>query len=149
MWILFPVAAAAFWGLSYTLTERVLRDIGGGYILIANGLAAFLVGVARVHMANGWGEIAVLMNSRTVLFTLLSVAATGAIATLLTLIAIERSNAVVASMVEITYPAFVALFAWWLIGLKPTPAAMVGLAVIIAGVMIVKVGAGFMVAEAA
>src|SRR5215475_3397702 len=87
MWIVYALAAAIIWGIRYAARGRVIeRGLTTlvSYVLSLQNYCIWLL-VAVVSSAAGW---------------------------LLIYIAIGEKNATLASFIEISYPFFVALFAW-------------------------------------
>ena len=114
MWIVYALAAAIIWGISYAASGRVIeRGItplvffflytffgaaAAAIALVVGGKAGALVSEFR-SLQNDWIWL---------LVAVISSAAGG----LLIYIAIGEKNATLASLIEISYPFFVALFAW-------------------------------------
>jgi drug/metabolite transporter (DMT)-like permease len=114
MWIVYALAAAIIWGISYAASGRVIeRGItplvffflytffgaaAAAVALVVSGKAGALVSEFR-SLQNDWIWL---------LVAVISSAAGG----LLIYIAIGEKNATLASLIEISYPFFVALFAW-------------------------------------
>lgn len=114
MWIVYALAAAIIWGISYAASGRVIeRGItplvffflytffgaaAAAIALVVSGKAGALVSEFR-SLQNDWIWL---------LVAVISSAAGG----LLIYIAIGEKNATLASLIEISYPFFVALFAW-------------------------------------
>src|SRR6476659_7029157 len=114
MWIVYALAAAIIWCISYAASGRVIeRGItplvffflytffgaaAAAIALVVSGKAGALVTAFR-SLQNDWIWL---------LVAVISSAAGG----LLIYIAIGQKNATLASLIEISYPFFVALFAW-------------------------------------
>lgn len=114
MWFVYAFSAAVLWGISYAASGRVI-DRGMApltffffyalFSVIAAALALLLTGryasvAPEVRVLGGdwsWGLIAVV---------------TSAAGALLIYMAIGEKNATLASLIEISYPLFVAVFAW-------------------------------------
>jgi len=114
MWFVYSLSAAILWGLNYAASGRVLKRgvapstlfaldllfalaaVGGGLLLLGRGKAATL---EVRQLGTDWIWLATAMVCST---------AGG----LLVFLAIDAKNATLASLIEISYPLFVALFAW-------------------------------------
>ncbi|HAB17038.1 MAG TPA: EamA family transporter [Verrucomicrobiota bacterium] len=114
MWLVYALGAAVLWGINYSASGRVINRgvspatlffldtilallvIGGVVILTGKGRAS--IGELR-QLGGDWGWLVAAMVCSTV-------------GGLLVLLAIEHKNATLASLIEISYPLFVALFAW-------------------------------------
>lgn len=114
MWIIYAVTAAVLWGMSYAASGRVIEKglaplslfvCYTGFGAIAGMIALFCTG----RFTDFTGELR-SMRAEWIWF-LLSVAG-AATGSLLIYLAIGEKNATVASLIEISYPLFVALFAW-------------------------------------
>lgn len=110
-WYLTALAAAIVWGLHYPLIEQALRRVSLATVLAATTVPfvlalPFLWGLIaddlRRLAAASWPErLPVLLLPLTTLT-----------ASVLLFVSIRSANATLASLIEITYPLFVALFAW-------------------------------------
>jgi len=114
MWIIYALSAAVIWGISYAASGRVIERgmtplaFFFSFALfgsIAAGLALLLLG----KMATIPGEIRGLGPDWVWFVVAMVTSATGA---LLIYMAISEKNATLASLIEISYPLFVAIFAW-------------------------------------
>ncbi|MEK6550303.1 MAG: EamA family transporter [Pseudomonadota bacterium] len=112
-WYLAALGAAVVWGLHYPLVGFALKRISMVSVLVLLTLPVLLilpfvyrtvlhdVGVWR---ALEWGERLLI----------LSLALTSLLGAVLLFYSIAGKNATLAALLEITYPLFVALFAWLL-----------------------------------
>jgi len=114
MWLIYALGAAILWGVNYSVSGRLLErglspftlflfdlvfgilTIGG--IIIATGKARSIPAEIR-SLGPNWPMLLVVMACATA-------------AGLLSFVAIGAKNATLASLIEISYPFFVALFAW-------------------------------------
>jgi drug/metabolite transporter (DMT)-like permease len=101
------------WGLHYPLIEHALKRVSLTTVVLLTALPMALVALAfpsrltadwRTFTALPWGERGLI-----VLIALTSLAGT-----VLLYLAVRGRNATLASLIEISYPAFVAVFAWLL-----------------------------------
>lgn len=114
MWILLAFGAAVLWGVSYAASGRVIQRgfdpvafffcyavftalVTGAILLAKGGMLELPRGVRELGSDRIW-----------LLVSLASAAAAG----LLIYVAIGEKNATLASLIEISYPFFVALFVW-------------------------------------
>ena len=143
MWLLYALTAAVLWGISYAASGRVLeRGISPLALYFCYGVFGVLMG-GVVLLATG--KLMTLpadlrgLDSDWIWFMVSIVGA--AVGALLIYMAIGEKNATVASLIEISYPLFVAFFAW--LFFRETqfnfPTA-VGGALIISGVVVVYLG---------
>ena len=107
MWIVYALAAAIIWGISYAASGRVIER--GITPLVFFFLYTFFGAAAAAIALVVSGKFRSLQNDWIwLLVAVISSAAGG----LLIYIAIGEKNATLASLIEISYPFFVALFAW-------------------------------------
>lgn len=114
MWFVYAFSAAIIWGISYAASGRVIERgmapltfffFYALFSAVAATLALLLTGryatvASEVRTLGGdwsWGLLAVV---------------TSAVGALLIYMAIGEKNATLASLIEISYPLFVAVFAW-------------------------------------
>jgi drug/metabolite transporter (DMT)-like permease len=114
MWIVYALAAAIIWGISYAASGRVIER---GMTPLAFFFLYTLFGATAAAIAMAlMGKTSALLAEFRALgsdWVWLAVAVvTSAAAGLLIYIAIGEKNATVASLIEISYPFFVAVFAW-------------------------------------
>lgn len=112
-WYLPAIAAAVVWGIHYPLIEYALRRVSLTTVVLLTALPmALLVLAFPARLAADWRVLALLPAGERMLVGL--VALTSLAGTVLLYLAVRSRNATLASLIEISYPAFVALFAWLL-----------------------------------
>jgi len=114
MWIVYALSAAVIWGISYAASGRVIER---GMTPLAFFLSyAVFSSVAAALALSLMGKIGTVpgevraLGSDWVWFVVAMV--TSAAGALLIYMAIGEKNATLASLIEISYPFFVAIFAW-------------------------------------
>jgi drug/metabolite transporter (DMT)-like permease len=112
-WYIPAVAAAVVWGLHYPLIEHALRRVSLPTVVLLTALPMALVALAfPARLAADWRTVLALPASERWLIAL--IALTSLAGTVLLYLAVRGRNATLASLIEISYPAFVAVFAWLL-----------------------------------
>ncbi len=115
MWIIFALTASVFWGLTYVINEQVYKKISVitslGITTLATGLIMLLVAYATGLLRRDLNTIA---DSRSLLFLVIAETAVLLIAELFIGLSITSKNATLAGLIEISYPIFIALFAYLL-----------------------------------
>jgi drug/metabolite transporter (DMT)-like permease len=112
-WYIPAIAAAVVWGLHYPLIEFALRRVSLTTVVLLTALPMALVALAfPARLAADWRLFAALPATERWLIG--AIAVTSLAGTVLLYLAVRGRNATLASLVEISYPAFVALFAWLL-----------------------------------
>jgi drug/metabolite transporter (DMT)-like permease len=114
MWIVYALAAAIIWGISYAASGRVIeRGMTPLVFFFLYTLFGAAAAAAALALAGKTGtlfsEFRALGSDWVGLLVAVVSSAAGA---LLIFIAIAEKNATLASLIEISYPFFVAFFAW-------------------------------------
>ena len=114
MWIVYALAAAIIWGISYAASGRVIER--GMTPLVFFFLYALFGALAAATALALTGKAGTLLSELRALGAdwvwLVVAVVTSAAGALLIYIAIGEKNATLASLIEISYPFFVAIFAW-------------------------------------
>jgi len=136
-WYISALAAAVVWGIHYPLVGYALKRLSLASVLVLTALPIVLM-VPFLTRALG-RDLATLRGMPPgEAAPILALCATSAIATVLLFVSIGGKNATLASLIEIFYPVFVALFAWVLFReVHLTAAVALGAALIFAGATIV------------
>lgn len=113
MWFILAVAAAVLWGFDYAFSEQVFKHISVLSALAFTTIAAALV-LSVIALLNGQlqRDFSVLASQPRVLFLLAVSAVAFICGDLLISTSITDKNATVSSLIEISYPFFVALFSY-------------------------------------
>jgi drug/metabolite transporter (DMT)-like permease len=113
MWIIYSLAAAVIWGIDYVLVERLLGTARISTILAMEFLFGFLA-MATVSLLSpvGKSEFANLFSVKQTAFTLVLVLILFTAGHLFIALGIVTKNATIAGLIEMSYPAFIALFSW-------------------------------------
>lgn len=112
-WYIPAIAAALVWGLHYPLIEFALRRVSLTTVVLLTALPMALVALAfPARLANDWHRFMTLPNGERLMIA--AIALTSLAGTVLLYLAVRGRNATLASLIEISYPAFVAIFAWLL-----------------------------------
>lgn len=136
-WYLAALAAAIVWGVHYPLVDNALKKLSLPGVLLLTTLPVLILAPLftralttdmQVLSATSWSERLLL----------LAPALTSLIGTVLLFAAIGSKNATLVSLIEVSYPAFVALFAWLLFReMHLTTSALIGGALVISGVVLI------------
>ena len=114
MWIIYAFSAAVIWGISYAASgraiERGVTPLTFFFCYTLFGLMASALALAATGKIGAVpGEVRALGGDAFWFALALVTSAAGA---LLIYMAIGEKNATLASLIEISYPFFVAVFAW-------------------------------------
>jgi drug/metabolite transporter (DMT)-like permease len=114
MWIVYALAAAIVWGISYAASGRVIER--GITPLVFFFLYTLFGAAAAAGALTLTGKTGTLLSEVRGLGTdwiwLVVAVVSSAAGGLLIYMAIGEKNATLASLIEISYPFFVAVFAW-------------------------------------
>jgi len=112
-WYLPAIAAAVVWGVHYPLVEHALRRVSLTTVVLLTALPMTLVALAFPgRLITDWRSLSAMPVAERSL--VLAIALTSLAGTVLLYLAVRGRNATLASLIEISYPAFVALFSWLL-----------------------------------
>ncbi|HWB59561.1 MAG TPA: EamA family transporter [Chthoniobacteraceae bacterium] len=143
MWFIYAFGAAILWGINYSVSGRVMERGLSPSTLFLLDLVFGLAVIGGLVLASGRGrQVAAEIrgigpNWPLLLVVMGCVTAAG----LLSFMAIGAKNATLASLIEISYPLFVAFFAWLFFReVQWNAATIVGGALTLGGVAIVYLG---------
>ena len=132
MWIIFAIGASVLWGLSYVLFEQVYKKISIMTALWIVCLVMFLAMlIGSILTGSLKPDLSAIESSKKLQWLLLGGIATAILADVFIALSITNKNATLAGLVEISYPIFIALFAFILF-----KESQLSLAVIIGGILI-------------
>ncbi len=136
-WYVSATLAAVIWGIHYPLIGHALKKLSLPGVLLVTTLPVLILipffartlgSDLRVLQASTWPERLLL----------LAPALSSLAGTVLLFSAISSKNATLASLIEISYPAFVAIFAWLLFReLHLTTTALIGGLLVMSGVALI------------
>lgn len=115
MWIVFAVAASMLWGLLYVLNEQIYKSLSIGFSFFIASLAGtvffLLLALQQGVLAKDWHLLVANKNLQWLLAIDIAVflAAEMCIA-----MSITQKSATLAGLIEISYPVFIAIFAYYL-----------------------------------
>ena len=139
MWIIFAIGASVLWGLSYVLFEQVYKKISimtALWIVCLIMFGAMLIG--SILTGSLKPDLFAIQSSKNLQWLLLGGIATAILADVFIALSITNKNAPLAGLVEISYPIFIALFAYLLFRQNQiNTAAIIGGILIFVGVFII------------
>lgn len=138
-WYVPAIAAAVVWGLHYPLIEHALKRVSLTTVVLLTAAPMALVAlVFPARLADDWRALAALSTGERLLIG--AIAFTSLAGTVLLYLAVRGRNATLASLIEISYPAFVALFAWVLFReWQLNAGVLIGAALVFAGTTLIIV----------
>ncbi len=140
MWIIYALSAAIIWGISYAASGRVIeRGLTPLSFFFSYALFGTLSAGAILAFTGKLGTLPGEVRGLGGDFVWFTVAVVTSVAgALLIYMAIGEKNATLASLIEISYPLFVAFFAWaFFREVQINLATVLGGAMILGGVAVV------------
>ncbi len=114
MWFVYAMSASVIWGVSYAASGRAIeRGISPVTFFFLYSVAGAALGLGSLMATRRLAAVPSEIRGLGADWVWLAIAVVAsAIGSLLIYLAIGKKNATVASLIEISYPFFVALFAW-------------------------------------
>jgi drug/metabolite transporter (DMT)-like permease len=131
------LAAAIMWGIHYPLVGSALKKISPLSVLLLTSIPAFvLLPFFMRTLRSDYGVLKAMEWGPRL--TILALAVTSLLGTLLLYFSIDKKNATLASLIEISYPVFVALFSYVLFRqMHVNASVMLGALLVFAGVALI------------
>jgi drug/metabolite transporter (DMT)-like permease len=135
-WIVYAISAAVLWGLSYTMTEQVMKKLSAMSVMFFCSLGGAIFALAAGLLLGSFKKDWQIIKTAGAELKLLGICvAVVMIANVFILLSIKAKNATMAGMIEITYPLFTAIFAWVLFKeAQMTTGTLIGFVLIVVGV---------------
>lgn len=115
MWIIFALSASVLWGLSYILFEQIYKKIS---IATSLAIVCFVMFFVMLLISYFQGalktDLMAIVSSKKLMWLVAGGTLTAIIADVCIALSIVTKNATLAGLVEISYPLFIALFAYLL-----------------------------------
>ncbi len=136
-WYLAAIAAAIVWGIHYPLVDHALKQLSLPGVLLLTSLPVLVLAPMFGRLLPD--DLQVLISTPgTERLVLLAPALTSLVGSVLLFAAIGSKNATLVSLIEVSYPAFVALFTWILFReMHLTTSAIIGGVLVISGVVLI------------
>lgn len=139
MWIVYALGASMLWGLTYILGEQIYKKIS-----ISTSLAITCAGtvIAMLVLAVSRGvlkkDVAAIVASPTLRNLVIAETVVFVLAEICIALSISTKNATLAGLVEISYPVFIAVFAYLLFNEKSIDmATFAGAFLIFSGIYVI------------
>jgi drug/metabolite transporter (DMT)-like permease len=141
MWLAYALGASIVWGLVYVLSEQLYRILSVPTVIAMQlAIAALIATVVALATGTLRTDIGTVLSSRALIYLLLASIAAWLAADFLIAYSIVGKSATLAGLVEISYPLFIALFAYLIFGeAQLSLATALGGALIFAGVAVIFV----------
>jgi len=136
-WYVTAVAAALVWGVHYPLVDYALKRVSILSVLLLTAVPILLL--LPMYQQTLKNDIAVWQGlSWSGRLPILAIMVTSLAGAVLLYVSISGKNATLASLIEISYPVFVALFAYLLFReLHLNASVLVGAALVFSGVALI------------
>jgi drug/metabolite transporter (DMT)-like permease len=133
-WWLASILAAFLWGVSFTLQEQIIKCVDKSTFLFLSSIG-FLATYGLLFTKTVRTDCNT-MSGKTLGYIILA-SATGMLANYLALISIQKSNASLSSICQMTYPFFCMILAWVFFGESVNIKTIIGGIVTFSGVYII------------
>jgi drug/metabolite transporter (DMT)-like permease len=108
--LLSALSASILWGLNYVLLEKVIEKVNVFTMMFVESLVfAIIMGLLSIGFGSWRSDI---HNIYEIKYTFACNIVVYMLANLLIVMSIKHSNAVVAGLIEITYPIFIIIFSY-------------------------------------
>jgi drug/metabolite transporter (DMT)-like permease len=139
MWLIFAILAAVFWGLNYTLAEKILESISPFTLLALEMLVGGLLFFVASYFTSLKPDLMLLIKQPDLLRLTLIEIVTVSVAAYFIVASIQGKNATVAGIIELIYPIFIILFTWLIFHENHINfPVMIGGGLIVAGVVVIS-----------
>ncbi len=117
LWIILAVSASVLWGLGYAMAEKVLNTgLHPSILMLATATITFPLFVfLAFYLEQVKPGITLITANPKILLMMLVNALCIVVGGYLILVAVNLKNATLVNMIEMTYPFFTALFAYFLL----------------------------------
>lgn len=113
MWILYALGASVLWGLNYVLAEQLYKNIS---VITSISITTFFTFIITLLVALNRGvlfrDVTAILDSKRLIIILVAEIIVFIVADLLIAFSIIEKSATIAGLIEISYPLFIALFAY-------------------------------------
>src|ERR1035437_9771005 len=113
MWVLYSIVASILWGLDYALAGKLLEKIGFSTLLGFEFLVMFWISFTSGAYKT---DLGVLVSSKQTMTYFILIITLFTVAHTLIVLSIGNKSATLTSLIEMSYPLFVAGFSWILFG---------------------------------
>jgi drug/metabolite transporter (DMT)-like permease len=116
LWFYSALIASILWGFSYALSEKVMKDsFHPIFIMVITGFFYFLLSLAIAYSTNNLKPgFATLSENKWAFINLIILAASFVGGAFLIYYSISLKNATLVNLIEISYPVFTLIFAYFL-----------------------------------
>lgn len=113
MWIIFALSASILWGLTYVIDEQIYKKISVSTSLAIGSLLLFIFTFIWTYFNKTLSaDISAITSSKRLLFFVITGSLTLIAAEIFIGLSISNKSATLAGLIEISYPIFIALFAY-------------------------------------
>ena len=113
MWIFYALGASVLWGLNYVLAEQLYKNIS---VITSISITTFFTFIVTLFIALNRGvlfrDVTTILDSKRLIIILVAEILVFILADLLIAFSIIEKNVTIAGLIEISYPLFIALFAY-------------------------------------
>jgi len=130
--LIYAIAAAVTWGVVYTIDQRILNDVAPQSLLLIDSMLALLFILPIIAVQKKM--IGAIVGLPPNLWLIIVVSqGLSMLASFFIFSGIQKLGASTASIFEIAYPFFVAIFAYSFLGARPTTTFLLGAMLVFLG----------------
>jgi drug/metabolite transporter (DMT)-like permease len=138
-WYVTALGAALVWGIHYPLVDHALKRLSLTSVLLLTALPILILPLVTRGVGADLAALRAMSWSERA--PILALALTSLAGSVLLYLSIAGKNATLASLIEITYPVFVALFAFLLFRqMHLNTAVLIGAGLVFTGVAVIILG---------
>jgi len=138
-WYLTALGAAVVWGIHYPLVDHALKRVSLTSVLLLTAIPILILPLVSRGITADFAALRAMGWSERL--PIIALSFTSLAGSVLLYLSISGKNATLASLIEITYPVFVALFAFLLFRqVHLNGSVLIGAALVFAGVAIIILG---------
>jgi drug/metabolite transporter (DMT)-like permease len=116
LWFYCALGTAIMWGFSYALSEKVMKDaVHPLFIMVVTGVFYLFLSLAAAYFTDNLkAGLNLIANDKNILFNLVVMSVAYVVGMFLIFYAINLKNASMANLIEISYPVFTIIFAYFI-----------------------------------
>jgi drug/metabolite transporter (DMT)-like permease len=112
MWFYYALSASILWGLNYTLNAKLLKSVSAMSLMIYQMILGSLIFIIIGNKEKIVNDLRVVFTNRDLLFLVFTTILISLAASMCIYKSIASKNAVLAALIETSYPLFTLFFSW-------------------------------------
>lgn len=133
----YAIGAAIVWGLVYTIDQKILAQLSPLMLILVNSIISLIIVLPFALLDQAAGIKSLSQISKTSWLLIIGTAGLATLASYYIFASIKHLDASAASIIEISYPFFVALFSFIVFRTSPNLAFFLGAGFVFLGSFII------------